>query len=960
MKKYVKFRRLWLFTLLLVVPCVGFAMDAPASPLWDMFRNLSFNPPAEDVSVSLLAQLFGYVPGVPQLYNVGTTILSPIFGVFNAGILAISGVFLSYTIFKVVTETTMEGTAMGKTATIWTAVRVGISTGLLIPQASGYSVLNGIIMWVVIQSIGLADLTWSSALNYLGTGGSVTTTQKRQTDYSLVNYTLGNDSTAKDVGSADVLRSLVCADTIREALQTKQKALQKAEQANSEPRVVPDVLGKFSFYYDNPDKHMFSFPYMRPITVDNKPNQSPLKLWDDFDKEAAKLDLTGICGKITYGTKDKNYEVAKRAGLERMISSLDSLSSSLLYKADHNKLDALNYVLYKVGKSDVYFATKVKDNTTGKTELDYTNLTINTQGLKNKTPLPGINWPISTDSLLKVALEYQLTLEPVQIAGQAHLDDEIKDAITTSKNHGWITAGSYYYLLQNIEQTVGKKLGDYRLQFYVVSEEQENNAKQSRATPPYGTFYSTLKPQSELIQAIRKLDPAYEGGEYNVNTSAPSKFETSMKEALEWIWYTVPYTELRGKSLTSLALDKVGTEEGKGVGVQWEYSYQTTDTLDSLNAKLNRAAIAAGTVYVPFVNILSVISLPIFAGLPMDYLVYDVREILKAWNNLMNEEDPKKTDPIVKLHNLGDEMMKQSIEYFKQIKHMFTVITSVFMGGAFVVQNLSWMLLPWSYWGVSTGAQMAAQSSISVGGMIQNFMQTILYMNLPLGLAIIGPLFVTGVTLSIYVPLIPYMLFLFGVISWFISVLVLMVAAPIICFLMLWGTTSQENPLLSREAEQFVMQIIGVFFRPTLMVVGLIVGIALSYIGVEVLNKGFAQLFLKVVDVDDVETVMGLVKSMGFVVIYTFVMVSVVNMCFSTIHVLYSEVMRIAQIQAPAVGMEEKHMEAVKAGTTEFSQAGAAGGKESATTMHGKAPTPTHGPASPRKKKKDDNMTNVK
>ena len=958
MKKYTKLRYPWLSILFLIlVPCVGFAMDAPASPLWDMFRNLSFNPPAEDLSVSLLAQLFGYVPGVPQFYNVSTTILSPIFGVFNAGILAISGVFLSYTIFKVVTETTMEGTAMGKTATIWTAVRVGISTGLLIPQASGYSVLNGIIMWVVIQSIGLADLTWSSALNYLGTGGSVTTTQTRQTDYSLVNYTLGKNGTAKDVGSADVLRCLVCADTIKEVLQAKQKALQKAEQTKNDPRVVPDMLSYFSFYYDNPDKNIFSFPYMRPTTVYGARDQSPLKLWRDFDKEAAKLDLTGICGVITYDTEDKNYEGAKRSGLEKMVAGLNIMSNSLLYKADHDKLDALNYVLYKEGKSNYYFADKITE--AGKTKLDYTKLTINTQDLKNKTPLPGINWPFSTDSLLKAALEYQLILEPVQRAGQNNLDSKVKDKIATAKKEGWITAGNYYYLLQGVSEDAQKEADDYRLQ---VDQADIDDLKLLRANAPYGAFYS-LDNTGKLVQAIRTLDHECDDGRSSGQTdgsnSKKSQFEMNMKRAFEWIWLTVPYTQLRGESLV-LAATKVelGVKK-KNPYDDYEFLYDIKE--GEITTKLVFAAIAAALVYAPFVNIASVAALPLFATIPMDYLVYDIKQIMARWSNLMDPRDSnEKKDPIVKLHDLGEKMVEQSVEYFKQIKLMFTVITGVFMGGAFIVQNLSWLMLPWSTWGIGTGTQMAVQSSISVGGMIQNFMQTILYMNLPLGLAMIGPLFVTGIILSIYVPLIPYMLFLFGIISWFISVLVLMVAAPIICFLMLWGTTSQENPLLSREAEQFVMQIIGVFFRPTLMVVGLVVGIALSYIGIEVLNLGFVNVFKKVVlDIKETSDIVGPIKVVGFMVIYTFIMVSVVNMCFSTIHLLYSEVMRIAQIQAPAVGMEEKHMEAVKAGVTEFSQAGAAGGKESATTMHGKAPTPTQGPASTKKKKKGD-TPNVK
>jgi hypothetical protein len=162
----------------------------------------------------------------------------------------------------------------------------------------------------------------------------------------------------------------------------------------------------------------------------------------------------------------------------------------------------------------------------------------------------------------------------------------------------------------------------------------------------------------------------------------------------------------------------------------------------------------------------------------------------------------------------------------------------------------------------------------------------------------------------------------------------LMSAAPIICFLMLWGNSSQENPLLSREAEQFVMQIIGVFFRPTLMVIGLITGMVLSYIGVDLLNLGFAEA-VKMVVTEPGDNGIKLIQQVGMVVVYTFTMISIVNMCFSTIHLLYSEAMRIAGIQAPAVGMEEKHMEGVKGAVTQMGEAGAGGLKEGATSLKG-------------------------
>ncbi len=68
-----------------------------------MFQNLTFNPPNNDMSVVFLTKMFGAVPGVPQMAAGGSTLIGVVFGVFNVGVLALSGVFLTYTISKILT-----------------------------------------------------------------------------------------------------------------------------------------------------------------------------------------------------------------------------------------------------------------------------------------------------------------------------------------------------------------------------------------------------------------------------------------------------------------------------------------------------------------------------------------------------------------------------------------------------------------------------------------------------------------------------------------------------------------------------------------------------------------------------------------------------------------------------------------------------------------------------------------
>ena len=103
---------------------------------------------------------------------------------------------------------------------------------------------------------------------------------------------------------------------------------------------------------------------------------------------------------------------------------------------------------------------------------------------------------------------------------------------------------------------------------------------------------------------------------------------------------------------------------------------------------------------------------------------------------------------------------------------------------------------------------------------------------------IIALLIVSGVILTIYLPLYPYLLYTFGIISWFIAVIEAMVAAPLVCF----GLTHPEGHDFLGEAKQAMMLLLGVFLRPVLMVIGLIASMILSYVAYKVVIFTFSSI----------------------------------------------------------------------------------------------------------------------
>lgn len=166
--------------MLYFVPQIIFAQDTA-----DVFNfatgsatapsSFSFTPALTDNSVNYLGQIFGTVGTV--LHGTSGQMLGKLFLIFNIGLLGLASVFLIYTIVMTIITAAHEGEFLGrKYNTAWIAVRTVLGLGLLVPSpTTGYSTIQVIVMWVVLQGVGFADMAWMQALGYLGTGGQVYT-----------------------------------------------------------------------------------------------------------------------------------------------------------------------------------------------------------------------------------------------------------------------------------------------------------------------------------------------------------------------------------------------------------------------------------------------------------------------------------------------------------------------------------------------------------------------------------------------------------------------------------------------------------------------------------------------------------------------------------------------------------------------------------------------------------------
>src|SRR3990167_10698256 len=126
-----------------------------------------------DLSINYLGQVFGTVGDVLQ----GTSgqMLGKLFYTLNEGIVVVAGLWLAYTVFTIVLRSAQEGSFMGANKNVaLTFLKIALGFSLLIPNpATGYSLLQDMVMKVVVEGVGLADQTWQYGLQYINDGGSV-------------------------------------------------------------------------------------------------------------------------------------------------------------------------------------------------------------------------------------------------------------------------------------------------------------------------------------------------------------------------------------------------------------------------------------------------------------------------------------------------------------------------------------------------------------------------------------------------------------------------------------------------------------------------------------------------------------------------------------------------------------------------------------------------------------------
>ncbi|MGH3977104.1 MAG: DotA/TraY family protein, partial [Pseudonocardiaceae bacterium] len=157
--------------LLGILPTTLFAQAAPEQPGF-------FKPPADDTSVGFLRDIFGNIVDTVMAGNTEAipveTPLAAGMQIFGTGILVLSMLFVIYTTIKGAIDTAHDGEFLGKKmSSVWVPLRTAGGTALLLPLASGFSLIQIAVLWIAIHGVGLADRVWLAMAEQMAATGMV-------------------------------------------------------------------------------------------------------------------------------------------------------------------------------------------------------------------------------------------------------------------------------------------------------------------------------------------------------------------------------------------------------------------------------------------------------------------------------------------------------------------------------------------------------------------------------------------------------------------------------------------------------------------------------------------------------------------------------------------------------------------------------------------------------------------
>ncbi len=776
--------------------------------------TMSFAPPASDISVAFLGNLFGLVDGV--LHGTGSQIMGAMFTVFNAAVLGLGGIVMMYIILVSTMNTAHEGQMLGqKWSSIWVPVRATIGLSFLIPKTSGYCLMQIFVMWVVLQGVGVADKIWSGALDYLNDGGVIV-----QANMAPAVSTSA-DNFEVLTGAANMLYGQVCMVALQKQLETLRTGYLAAKEKGSGACSGSPISTLVSFCGESVPEFADT---VDPLTAYNDASDTAtsfsVQMPNITDSSSIYASLSGICGVINWNA----------------VASSDSLSAADAQQKQDSRAAAVEQMyldLLPTAKSIVNNDPQI--NTDAATTDMASAIGVNQLGVPQDSngaictggdcPYWGADVSISEPVLLagtelqNAVADYNAIMASALklISDDSNIDTSVdeREFINKAKASGWIKAGSYFFQLAVLN-------GSSASSTTTDSDTGLSNNTMSSTGAITSAFggnscagryqklceFFTLNAVAAVQQVASLLDgTGLDGGSAALMT--PPKYSNGVT-AQTGAASTTVFGYAANAALITLA-DQAGASTTVDVTASSNWSTPTS-SYEPVGISFN----CSGT------KNWGAIGKCMFNNIVKNFWGSLIRPLLDDFLVAMKDAMTNITDIFIIKPMTGFILIFQNGIDILTTEGINPVIALAKMGQAYI--------------DFSMDVYVALAIAAIPGSFFPPF-YALFMCAAPIFFAWEGIMIGIGFTTTYFVPFLPYMIFTFGAIAWLIIVIESMVAAPIVAL----GIAHPEGHDALGKSEAGFMILLNVFLRPGMMIIGYIAGISLSFVGIWVMSSGFNE-----------------------------------------------------------------------------------------------------------------------
>ena len=780
----------------------------------DPRTNLNFSVDRSDVSLQVLEQVFGLVDGI--LYGTGTQVLGKMFGVFNAAVLALGGIFLTYTLLVSTINTAQDGEVMGKKwSSVWIPVRVTFGVGLLVPKASGYCMMQIFILWIVVQGIGAANQVWHAALTYLEEGGvlaakPLVALKKEDKDFSseFLTKPAGSGSRSAVDISKGILNSLICMNALERSLEKWREDIARGDGTEIPP-LVPSFSASVNL--NNFSSNVVKVPSLPKDDPYSKFNGSCGQITLSDFSDLARKAANNIVGGVAAENKIERIKIAARLASQQLVDELNRIAIIIV---DRNE--------EQIGYYNEYYKSKQQLASDNRSDLEIgDNITSIGQGTHPKGGWQSANFDSANASTLTTGYElktavmsyYALILPYLNSGSDADFSKKIS-FIPEARQKGWMMAGSYFFDMARLNMDLNE-LRDPASYFKLSSDTIDTT----------NNYFNRSNKFQEYDRFGQEIAGSRIGGIYPLSDYLRTSFSTDGKvlSGVGAYWRIQSVSDLASPHAYDDPLPDFLKGQADRILPASIYSEKTPniDIFSGLIPLIPHMSpfnprCSGNWIQKPVCKAMMVIIVFIFNDfiIFLVNMVIDILNIMVAavngvmeavvigpflgiYNNIFSNLVNLEQHPILSLSRTGDDMIGHALGSFYGV--MFVVLM-VYMSP------------------------------------FRNAAEGILKLLKPILMIIFIFCTMYGYMFAYYIPFYPYMVFAFASLGWLIAVIEATVAAPIVAL----GLTHPEgqNEVFGK-AEQAIMIIINIFLRPSLMIIGYIIGIVLSYAFVGFLGYSF-------------------------------------------------------------------------------------------------------------------------